>query len=396
MGKDPYYISQLIAKFLQGEATPAEVETLRRLVADDPGKRQLLERYEDVSFIQEEMDYMNRLNKQEAWRAVQRKRKSQNKRKPITGFIRRLGYAAAVLVICLVIWRQFLPRQANERIIEDITYGYNNDVLPGKTQAELILSNGKTIKLGEDSLQLMETDGSMLSSERGILYYTVKDLVAELGSNQLSNTIRVPRAGTYQVVLPDGTVVWLNAQSELTYPVTFAGNKREVTLSGEAHFDVAHLPESTFVVQTTQGDVQVLGTRFNVNTYDRNHTYTTLISGKVNIIHAGINRVIKPGQQAVSSATGGVAVHETTIEKVTAWRDGYFYFSNDPITSIMEQLARWYGVDVRYEGNIPSRPYGGSIGRDVTLGKALDMLKKVSGLTFQINGTTVIVKSTND
>lgn len=396
MGKDPYYISQLIAKFLRGEATPAELETLQHLAADDPDTRQLLERYEDVSFIQEEMDYMNSLDKREAWRAVQRKRKDQNKRKPITGFTRRLGYAAAVLVVCLVIWRQFLPRQTDERIIEDITYGYKNDVLPGKVQAELILSDGRTIRLGEDSLQLIETDGSRLSSERGVLYYTVKDLVAELESSQLSNTIRVPPAGTYRVVLPDGTVVWLNAQSELTYPVTFAGNKREVTLSGEAHFEVAHLSESTFVVRTTQGDVQVLGTRFNVNTYDRNHTYTTLVSGKVNINHAGINRVIRPGQQAVSSVSGTISVHETAIEKVTAWRDGYFYFSNDPITSIMEQLGRWYGVDVRYEGNIPARPYGGSIGRDVTLGKALDMLRKVSGLTFQINGTTVIVKSTND
>src|SRR5690606_20505921 len=135
---------------------------------------------------------------------------------------------------------------------------------------------------------------------------------------------------------------------------------------------------------------------FNVDAYNRNQTFTTLVSGKVNIRHGKANRVINPGQQAISGTANQITVHEASIEKATAWQAGYFYFSGDPIKSIMAQLERWYGVDVVYEGDIPALPYGGSIGRDVTLGKALDMLKKVSGLSFRIDGKTVTVKNVKD
>src|SRR5690606_18957184 len=162
-------------------------------------------------------------------------------------------------------------------------------------------------------------------------------------------TLTTPRGGQYQTTLSDGTKVWLNAGSSLRYPLHFPTDKRVVTLEGEAFFEVSHDTKRPFTVRVADTEIEVLGTQFNVNSY-RNVT-TTLVAGSVKIANDTGQQLLKPGQEA--RVEEHITVHAADIDKVTAWKNGYFHFKDDNMMEIMDQLARWYDVDVTYSGVAP-------------------------------------------
>jgi ferric-dicitrate binding protein FerR (iron transport regulator) len=197
------------------------------------------------------------------------------------------------------------------------------------------------------------------------------------------------------VELPDGTKVWLNSSSSLTYPVSFTGKERRVELTGEAYFEVAKNASSPFFVKTSGQTVKVLGTHFNINSYeDERSVKTTLLEGSVVIINnAGKQTAnLKPGQQSVNKAASFDIIDNADIDEAIAWKNGKFLFRNTDLQTVMRQLSRWYDVDVEYQGAIAMRHYRGKISRNVPVSQVFEILK-TSGINFIINGRTIIVKS---
>ena len=200
------------------------------------------------------------------------------------------------------------------------------------------------------------------------------------------NTMHVPKGGQYQLTLPDGTRVWLNSASSITYPTAFSGSERSVTISGEAYFEVAKKVNSPFHVRIgDRAEIQVLGTSFNVNAYeDETDIRTTLLDGKIRIEQQQRSVVLAPGQQArlhtglpaTASDPAIRVIGHADIDKVMAWKNGYFNFEDMPFGEAMRQLARWYDIDVVYENGIPDIPLGGETSRNLKLS---DLLKGLAG-----------------
>jgi ferric-dicitrate binding protein FerR (iron transport regulator) len=296
--------------------------------------------------------------------------------------------AAASIILCVSIGGYFLihknkPTQQTAQ---------THDIAPGGNRAILTLSNGRTIDLSAAKNGKLANQGSMVISKNAngqIVYADSED--NSPSQNNGFNIAATPRGGQYQLVLADGTKVWLNAASSIKYPVVFNGNERRVELTGEAYFEVAHNKEKPFRVISNGQQVEVLGTQFNINAYgDENAVKTTLLEGSVKVSSAGKDKILKPGEQAQLEG-GNIRVAEVDVDEVMAWKNGFFYFKDANIQGVMKELARWYDVEVKYDGVLPSRAFSGEIPRNVNASQILDILtfKKIH---YQIDGKTIIIK----
>jgi ferric-dicitrate binding protein FerR (iron transport regulator) len=243
---------------------------------------------------------------------------------------------------------------------------------PGTNKAHLQLSNGAVIELdtAQDGSIAFQGASKIVKNGSTISYSAAKGAVPINAYNVLTT----PRAGQFQMVLPDGTKVWLNNASTLKYPVDFSGDRRQVELSGEAYFEVAKSAGKPFRVITPSAGIEVLGTSFNVSSYvDEQFQKTTLVEGKVRVTSASDNLVLTPGEQA-EAANGKLSVNHPDVYSVTAWRRGFFNFSNADIQTVMRQIARWYDVTVVYEGEPSKEKLEGSISRNQNLAETLAAL----------------------
>lgn len=267
-----------------------------------------------------------------------------------------------------------------------------DDIAPGGNRAILTLANGKKIVLDTASNgTLAQQGGIKVIKIGGQLSYSLKSNSPEV----LYNTITTPKGGQYQLTLSDGSRVWLNAASSLHFPAAFSGKERKVELTGEGYFEVAHNKEKPFIVTANNMNVQVLGTRFNINAYsDENSIKTTLLEGSVRISKGNTTRIMIPGDQAsMDNLTGEITIKkDADLDEAVAWKNGKFIFQSADIKSIMRQLEKWYDVNVVYERNVTNEEFVGSISRQVNISQILDMLKKAGSIDFVIKGRTVIVK----
>lgn len=274
------------------------------------------------------------------------------------------------------------------------------DIPPGSDKAVLTLADGSKITLDQRANGIItEQKGVKVTKlADGQLSYTVEGLAAQ-GTN--TNTIETPAAGQYQLNLPDGTKVWLNSASSLKYPVRFNGKSRNVTLSGEAYFEVAKSKTMPFIVHTKgnrglEQEILVLGTHFNVNAYQDNATIkTTLIEGSVEVNSAaasGLKRsaLLRPGQQSVLDQNL-ISVHEADTESIIGWKNGLFVFDNHPIKEAMKQVSRWYDVEVVYQGDFENIKVGGTISRKYTLKQTLRLLELTGKFKFKTQGRRIAV-----
>lgn len=388
-GNVPYRAAELLHRLHNNTITAEEQEELHALLPA-PLRQRLLAEIQDLPALDARMARLSRFNSRPAWEQVLVKRNAGRKR----SLRQRYAWAAAAAVTGIAVFTWFFSghRQPfnDARIVADNRFGHENDVLPGTSRAELVLSNGKTILLQGEHMSLEEEDGTRLRSDSGAIHY---DANTASGETALYNTLRVPVAGTYRIVLPDGTAVWLNAASELQFPVRFTGNKRTVTLRGEGYFEVAKDAHKPFSVQVYGDTVEVLGTTFNISAYDPSRTTTSLMNGKVAVAARKGKKVLEPGQAAVST-TAALKIGKADIEKATAWKNGYFYFNNESITEIMDQVARWYGITVRFNGDVAKGQHiGGSISREASLGEVLEQLHLISGLHFSISGSELTIST---
>ncbi|SMC38036.1 FecR family protein [Pedobacter africanus] len=271
-----------------------------------------------------------------------------------------------------------------------------DDVVPGGDKAFLTLANGRKISLTDaaNGEIAKEAGLSITKTADGQLVYTVKEDTET--STNLLNTIETPKGGKYQINLPDGTRVWLNAASSLRYPAKFVGDKRMVTLTGEGYFEVAKNREMPFIVKTAGQEVHVLGTHFNINSYaDEGSVKTTLAEGSVRVIPAAEAEKItlKPGEQSELD-NKGIKVKKADLEAVLAWKQGDFIFDGEDLKSIMRKVARWYDVEVIYKGVFDHLKFGGSISRSKNISSVLGIMEETGSVHFHIEGKRITVTDT--
>lgn len=258
----------------------------------------------------------------------------------------------------------------------------NTHIEPGGNRATLTLADGTVVDLREhENGQIAHQDGSVISKPSdGMLIYDTDGVQT---SQMTFNTISTPSGGQFAVVLPDGSKVWLNAESTLTYPTSFDADVRTVELTGEAYFEIEHNEQKPFQIKNGDQLVTVLGTKFNINSYaDEPYIHTTLVEGSVQIDHGEETVILKPGEQA--NIQDGISVNKVDPLAATAWKNGDFIFKNDGLRHIMRQIERWYDVEIEYEGNVDDLRFGGIVSRSQNLSTVLTMLEKTGRVRFEM------------
>jgi ferric-dicitrate binding protein FerR (iron transport regulator) len=267
---------------------------------------------------------------------------------------------------------------------------FKNDVLPGGDKATLTLADGSTVILDEAKNGILAQQGSSkIIKVGGKLLYDPTD---KNSKDVVYNTISTPKGGQYQLELPDGSLVWLNATSSIHFPTSFAGKERRVAITGEAYFEVAKNRDMPFIVTVNGAEVQVLGTHFNVNAYsDEDNVKTTLLEGSVKIVHGANINMLKPGQQSQLTTDGLIkVVSNVDVDGVVAWKNGMFDFENAGIETVMRQLSRWYDVEIEYKGKTDDL-FIAEMRRNIKLSDALKALELTGKVKFEIQGKKIIV-----
>ncbi|MNK47393.1 fec operon regulator FecR [compost metagenome] len=293
--------------------------------------------------------------------------------------------AAAVLLVVFSVGLFFYNKSDENTVAMEI--------LPGGNKALLTLGDGQKISLNDaaDGNIADQANVSITKTADGQLIYTVVN--AEDNSLPASyNTVETPKGGQFNIVLPDGTKVWLNAASSLRFPTYFAGKQRKVELSGEGYFEVSRNKEAPFIVKTDHQEVEVLGTKFNINSYkDEGVTKTTLLEGRVRVSSAFAVHTLKPGQQSLLKGTS-LAVADVDTEIAVAWKNGQFMFNDEHLEVIMRQISRWYDVEVAFAHKpAPTKLFWGTISRFENVSQVLEILEMTKSVKFKIEGRRIIV-----
>ncbi|WP_199119229.1 FecR family protein [Pedobacter sp. ASV28] len=320
-------------------------------------------------------------------------------------WLKYAGIAAALILAYLLLYVYFFKDSEKKQLPQRASM---EQVLPGGDRATLTLANGQQISLTDVGNGVVATQANIniRKTADGQLEYTVLDSdTAGSSANVQLNTITTPKGGQYQVRLPDGSKVWLNAASAITYATNLSISKeRVVKLSGEAYFEVAtKLKEQSgkqkaekvpFIVKTATQEIEVLGTHFNVSSYaDEEKTITTLLEGSVHVSSSfrasgttgnltSDEVRLKPGQQSVNSK-GNLMVQPADTELATAWKNGWMKFKSAKLPDIMRQVGRWYDIDIKYQGNVGNRTISGGMSRSSTLQSALQILEQ-AGVKFEL------------
>lgn len=316
--------------------------------------------------------------------------------------------AAAAILIISGLWLFYQPRKNNiQHAINPIkkdsivplkdTVLPKVDITPGGNKAVLTLANGKKINLTDVNIGMLAEQANVQITKiaDGQLVYTILSDQQDINNEKDQyNTIETPRGGRYQMRLPDGTNVWLNSASRLTYPSSFSSlGKRKVVLNGEAYFEVAKDKTRPFVVKTILQEVEVLGTHFNISSYeDELSVKTTLLEGSVKVVGMnGNDKILKPGQQSVLTADNITIENISVAQQAVAWKNDQFVFESDDIQYVMRMISRWYNVEVEYVGPIPENKFGGAISKFENISEVLKSLESTGRVKFKIDGRRILV-----
>lgn len=413
-------VAPLLQKFLNGDMlSENEMLILEHWKANSLENRALFDSLADPSAIRDMLQKwhaieINReLNKQRGARMLTEKMLQVNKpayekqsqtgtaetdpMRPSPGnpvhrvhFLRHAWFRyAAVVCITLGVAAYFLLPALRQKPILAVHQEKDtlNDIQPGNDKAILTLSNGKQVELNNHSTSETINDGSIsISNNNGELSYKDAQVYA-------INTMSTPKGGQYQLTLADGTRVWLNAASSITYPTVFTNNTREVKITGEAYFEVAKNAGKSFKVIVNGMEVEVLGTHFNINAYDDEAAIkTTLFEGAVKVIKGTSQERLKPGQQAQLDRKNTLKViNDVDTGMEIAWKNSEFNFKNTDLKTVMRQLARWYDLEVVYEDGAPvNRRFDGEIPMDISLLQVINSLEKYD-VHFRLEGRKLIV-----
>jgi len=369
---------------------------------DEKEIKSLIEKYRNGTFSAEEKAILESWYNQHAANntlnltdeAIERNLEKVSSRLPLKYPVRnkrlwpRIAATASIVVLMAAGLFYYQYRQSSQQV----NLVAQQDIGPGSNKAYLTLADGTKISL-------TDANNGTIAKQAGINITKTADgqLIYSVGHNEhtgtaaaVYNTIETPKGGQYRVQLPDGTEVWLNAQSSLRFPASFeALDERAVELLGEGYFQVAKDKAHPFIVKSNGQTVKVLGTHFNINSYaDEPAIKTTLLEG---LVQLNGKMILKPGEQATIPASGEISIRQVDLSEAVAWKNGKFNFADENIESIMRKLARWYNVEVSYDGAPPTETFTASIDRFDHISKILDKLSYTNNVHFKIEGRRILV-----
>ena len=391
-------LPELLDKFARNGATPAEMEAFAAHLAglDRPAYEQLLETYGELvraTPVTAAPDKTLLATIRQQIEADEQEQHTDAEIIAIKTLIKKksrwLYYSAAAAVLIAALIGSYFHTNTKPRVMVDVVT--NIAIPPGSNKAVLTLSNGQQVLLDDAQQGAVASQGGVkiIKLEKGVVAYragATKNNAVEY------NTISTPRGGQYQLVLPDGTRAWLNAASSLRFPVAFNGPERKVELTGEGYFDVTQDATHPFIVAYNHTQVQVLGTEFNIKSYDEEPvTRSTLVKGSIRLTRGEEAVLLQPGKMALAATNNlreAVQITTADIEQVTAWKNGKISLTNADLATLMQEISRWYDVNIHYTGAVPDRHFFGLINRNVYLNTILDFLRK--------NGNVHVVQDGRD
>lgn len=384
---------QLIDKYLSGNATPAE-ETLLDGIFDGFQRHQNLHHLSDKAKSELENKMLQRM-----YHAKNGTETKTFRRYPSFSFRAIAATILLFLTIGVLLYKQLQHKPSPA--LQKTAVKANPKATP---EATLRLANGSMVSLspGANGVLAIQGNVTVKKTKDGQLLYEGANDQGSGGNNY--NTLHTPKGVQFQLTLADGTKVWLNAKSSLTYPAVFNKKERVVSLKGEAYFEVAKISAKTkrgtkrmpFIVKTENAEIEVLGTHFNVMAYsDAAHQETTLLEGAVNVKHANQIQKIFPGQQARFSNKNNdrINVSKVNVAAIMSWKSNLFFFEDTRIEEVMNQLSRWYGVTIVYEGKIPDVEFTGVLPRSEDVTSVLNFLQGTNEVKFKLSGNNIIVEN---
>jgi len=388
-------IDQLLQKYKEGNCSLEEIEWLQHaLSATDIGDQDAIDQAIVTSLLQpsaagkmsesRQKIVLGNIKKQ-----IQQGTEERDKPKFSIGW----PYWAAAACLLLFIFTMLFWQQQTSPVQADINLVRMQDttgdvVNPGGNSATLRLANGTLLELDKQASGIVMGESITYENGKSIAAAALDKQAMAADPSKLVLELATPLGGIYQITLPDGTKVWLNAGSSLKYPMSFAKNERRVRLEGEAFFEVTKDSARPFKVRSKGQEIEVLGTAFNVNAYPDNTTIkTTLVKGKVKL--SNNNRYseaiyLLPGQQSTNTNNGKIQLANVDTAPFTAWKEGLFYFDETPLSDALQQIGRWYNVEVKYKGEVPQTHFYGRIKRSKPLRDVLDVLEE-GGLRFELS-----------
>jgi len=403
MNKDE--LEYLFRRYQNRQCTPAELDKLRSFLKSDDAIDLLENIWDD---IQKEKDNPSPDVKSDAatiYRNILEDPRLAKEERPIfitpKWYLNRTAWASAAATAILVagMWL-FVSKQKS--LSPNNVASINSKaqaVVPGRERAKIVFDDGSSFDLEQASgdTVLKKDDFLIVKQKDGSIHYRYNTQLTP-HDQATYNTIITPKGGEYQVELPDGSRVWLNAQTSLRYPVYFNEDVRQVELDGEAYFDVAKYAKSgkplPFIVQTRDQQLEVLGTSFNINSFNHNIT-TTLVEGKVKLQSLNLSgqaKILKPNEQSVyNEQNKKFTISEVDPLYATSWKNGNFSFDQATIKEVMESIARWYDVEITYEGAFTTTYFSGTISKFEQIDKLLETIELAGGVHFKIQGRRIIV-----
>ncbi len=379
-------IFEHIVDYCSGNISEADSRTLQSWINTAPENRETFEKYLRLVKMHRMVKGAEEIRDAEAWKRLS----ATMAAKKIRRIRQWVAAVAAVVLLFLGIGLGFLESRE-----ETVPLGSNIYILPGTTKATLVLANGTQLDLTRNDLREVQEQGALIKND------TTVGLQYELNHQKMEepvwHTVKVPVSGEYHFTLSDGTRVWLNSESEITFPVSFVGGSREVVVKGEAYFEVKSDKAHPFIVHAKEVDIEVVGTKFNVAAYEDSHrVVTTLAEGRVNVEMSGQVVGLSPDEQvSVDLKSGKMAKNSVSASTNISWIQGIFEYENMTLEEITTQLSRWYGVNFIFSAaEFKTRRFTGVVKKYDELNNVLKIIEKTTNVSFMINGKDIAVKST--
>ena len=369
------YIARLINKLLRGQETVAERDVIEQWRKSDKSNDDLIESFREAENIEGDLNFFANLDEDRAWSNIQQTPKKIKKNYSLL--------RVAAIFIVLLGASLFFIFQQDRKVSEQIAAirPVKKDILPAQPGALLVLADGSVLPLEKSNKTV---DPKIVADNIPQSDLPVTEAPLHF------NTLVVPKGNFYKINLEDGTQVWVNANSQLKFPVKFKENERRVFLEGEAYFEVSHDGNRPFFVESGGSEVKVLGTHFNINAYGKN-VRTTLSSGRVQVSHSGSIIVLEPGEYA-NLVGEQLRKGRADLEHDLSWHNNQFYFKKETIVEIASTLSKWYDIHVKFKKDVAlDKVYTGNFKRDVKLSEVLEMLTYVCDLKFEFDGQELIV-----
>jgi ferric-dicitrate binding protein FerR (iron transport regulator) len=391
--QEQYEKASLILRYLRGGLTPKEEEELEHWLDAAEQNRVFFEKLKEERELEQELSFFTALDTEKAWQRIASQTIEKDKAISLWRRNTAIWKYAAVIALMLAAalsfyYTQIMQHPAANELASTMPEQQVEEIVPGGDKAKLTFSDGSVFLL-EDMANgtVREENGVKVSKQEGQVTF---EIAGNSSSQVFFNTISTPVGGQYQVILPDGTKVWLNSASTLYFPSAFVKNERVVELTGEGYFEVSKNRQKPFKVKVNEAVIEVLGTHFNIMAYaNERYLTTTLLEGSVKVNKGSKSQLMVPGQQARIGED--ILLRNVDVEEAVAWKNGLFYFHKADIATIMRQLERWYGIEAAYSGEISSKHFSGIISRDTEIDKVLEMLSLTKTVRFKTEGRRIVV-----